>query len=210
MTTLTRRPLLPGLLLAVALGLPSSLLAQRSGVQIWQQNCGRCHALQPANRYTADFWETIMTEMRLAARLSDAEADKVLEFLRSGAKTAALPPSTPPAPARAVEYAALGSSALSGAAQPDGEVIFMKWCVACHGEQGKGDGPAAAAYDPKPANFTAGEFWTSRPDSLLEEVIEHGKGGMPSFAKQLDDRAIFTVIQYLKELRQKAEDKGKQ
>jgi len=40
-------------------------------------------------------------------------------------------------------------------------------------------------------------------------VIEHGKGGMPSFAKQLDDQAVLTVIQYLKELRRKADDKGK-
>lgn len=209
MNPLTHRPVLAELLLAVMLGLPSSLPAQRSGVQIWQQNCGRCHTLQPANRYTADLWETIMTEMRLAARLSDAEADKILEFLQSGAKTAALAPPTAPAPAWALEYAALGSLALPGAAQPDGEVIFMKWCVACHGEQGKGDGPAAAAYDPKPANFTARVFWTSRPDSLLQEVIEHGKGGMPSFAKQLDDQAVLTVIQYLKELRRKADDKGK-
>lgn len=210
MNTLTHRPLLGGLLIAVALGLPSSLPAQRSGVQIWQQNCGRCHALQPAVRYTADFWETIMTEMRLAARLSDAEADKVLEFLQSGAKTAALAPPAGPAPARAVEYAAPGSSAVPGAAEPDGEAIFMKWCVACHGEQGKGDGPGAAAFDPKPANLTAHEFWTSRSDSLLKEVIKHGKNGMPAFAKQLDDREIFAVIQYLKELRRKAEDKGKQ
>ncbi len=31
-------------------------------------------------------------------------------------------------------------------------------CVTCHGEQGKGDGPAAAALNPKPAHIGEGQF----------------------------------------------------
>ncbi|MBI4521396.1 MAG: cytochrome c, partial [Gemmatimonadetes bacterium] len=73
------------LLGAVALGYPLDASAQRSGVEIWSENCGRCHLPQPANRYTADQWETIVSNMRLVARLTDADAEAVLEFLSGGA-----------------------------------------------------------------------------------------------------------------------------
>lgn len=205
--TRTTQLVAAGLLAAATLGVPASLLAQRSGVEIWQQNCGSCHALQPPNRYTADLWETVMTEMRLAARLSDAEADKVLEFLKAGARSIT---AETPAPTPAAQFVSAGPVTLPRAHQPDGGVVFSKWCVACHGEQGKGDGPAASAFDPKPANFTDAKFWDQRTEAQVEEVIEHGKNAMPAFAAQLNHEEIFAVIRYLKELgRQAAEAKAK-
>jgi cytochrome c553 len=35
-----------------------------------------------------------------------------------------------------------------------GEASFKMLCVACHGEKGDGNGPAGAALNPKPTNFT--------------------------------------------------------
>jgi len=65
---------------------PVATAAQRSGVEIWAQTCGRCHRPQPARRYTAEAWETIIAQMRIYARLTDDEANAVLQFLKSGAK----------------------------------------------------------------------------------------------------------------------------
>jgi mono/diheme cytochrome c family protein len=36
----------------------------------------------------------------------------------------------------------------------DGQEMFTSYCAPCHGRQGKGDGPAAAALTPKPTDLT--------------------------------------------------------
>jgi len=78
-----------GLVVSATIASPVSAAAQRSGVEIWAQSCGRCHRPQPARRYTAERWETIMAQMRIYARLTDAEANAVLEFLQGSAKPVA-------------------------------------------------------------------------------------------------------------------------
>jgi len=41
-----------------------------------------------------------------------------------------------------------------------GEVLFKQNCTSCHGDTGRGDGPAAAMLNPKPRNFTQPDKWT--------------------------------------------------
>ena len=36
----------------------------------------------------------------------------------------------------------------------DGKEMFTSYCAPCHGREGKGNGPAAAALNPKPADLT--------------------------------------------------------
>lgn len=71
--------------------------AQRSGAEIWSNTCGSCHALQPPGRYTAKDWQSIGTHMIIQARLTTAQGNAVLEFLRQGARetTAGAAPETP-------------------------------------------------------------------------------------------------------------------
>ena len=47
----------------------------------------------------------------------------------------------------------------------EGKKTFQTYCAACHGEKGKGDGPAAAALTPKPRNYTDTAFMTKEPKS---------------------------------------------
>ena len=48
-----------GLLIVTAIALVSPLEGQRAGAEIWGANCGRCHLIQPTNRYDAKAWEDI-------------------------------------------------------------------------------------------------------------------------------------------------------
>ncbi|HEX7505558.1 MAG TPA: c-type cytochrome [Polyangia bacterium] len=41
-----------------------------------------------------------------------------------------------------------------------GEVLFKQNCTSCHGDAGRGDGPAVATLNPKPRNFTQPDKWT--------------------------------------------------
>src|SRR5437870_4393802 len=67
----------------------------------------------------------------------------------------------PGAPSAGGGAAAQGATA--GAAQ-EAKDIFAQRCTLCHGADGKGDGPTAAALNPKPRNYTDATWQASVTD----------------------------------------------
>jgi mono/diheme cytochrome c family protein len=84
-----------------------------------------------------------------------------------------------------------------GAAQQSPKAIFHSVCSTCHGPEGKGNGPAGAAFNPKPANFTDPAFWKTHTDSQLVNSITHGKGMMPAFGGTYDHATVEALVKYL-------------
>ena len=78
-----------------------------------------------------------------------------------------------------------------------GAVVYAQNCLNCHGEQGKGDGPASIALLPRPADFTA-----ARPDTaLIIDALDNGVPGasMPPW-RQLapaDRQAVSAFVRSL-------------
>ena len=68
-----------------------------------------------------------------------------------------------------------------------GKNLYEGKCQICHGADGKGDGPAAAALSPRPANFTDPRFWGNNVVKKIEDTIHTGKGAMPSFNLNQDE-----------------------
>jgi cytochrome c1 len=62
---------------------PDSLAAEKSGAQLWTDNCMRCHNLRGPETYSAAQWEVTVHHMRLRANLTGQEARKITEFLKS-------------------------------------------------------------------------------------------------------------------------------
>lgn len=56
----------------------------------------------------------------------------------------------------------------------EGRTVFTTNCAACHGPEGMGDGPAAAALDPKPRNLSDAAYMKTRPEATLRKVISEG------------------------------------
>ena len=58
-----------------------------------------------------------------------------------------------------------------------GTKIFTTVCISCHGEAGKGDGPAGSALNPKPQNFTSKNGWKNGPK--LTQIYKTLQDGIP-------------------------------
>lgn len=76
-----------------------------------------------------------------------------------------------------------------GAPSPEAEArkTFRTICVACHGADGKGDGPGAAALNPKPRNYTDVAWQNAVTDEQLKKTILMGGaavGKSPSMPAQ--------------------------
>jgi putative copper export protein/mono/diheme cytochrome c family protein len=86
--------------------------------------------------------------------------------------------------------------AAAGIAQ--GIPLYAAHCANCHGPLGRGDGPQASA-DTPPADLTAWHLWDHSDGELygwITQGIPSPRGGlsMPGFANQLDDDAVWALI----------------
>ncbi len=92
----------------------------------------------------------------------------------------------------------------------DGRLLFISYCMLCHGPDGKGNGPLAAKMDVNPADLTV--TVRSRSNVVLKRIIS-GEGrqlisgrdrhniisdAMPEWKDVLSDRQIESLIAYLR------------
>lgn len=99
------------------------------------------------------------------------------------------------------------SSAKPGDAE-QGEQIYSRRCVLCHGDEGDGLGPAAERLNPPPRDFTAGayKFKTTGFDDMVpndEDIYRMIRDGMPGSAMPewgdvLSEQEIWDLIAYVK------------
>jgi mono/diheme cytochrome c family protein len=90
--------------------------------------------------------------------------------------------------AAAVVSLLLAAGSLAGATEPVGEVVYQRYCGACHGPHGKGDGLAGTFMTPKPPDLSklaAKSGGTFRTMAIMryidgtETVRAHGDPAMP-------------------------------
>lgn len=81
-----------------------------------------------------------------------------------GPAPAATPPSTTP------------TRTATAAASPTSQAreLYRARCVACHGRDGLGDGPAAGVLNPRPRSFADGSWQSSVTDEAIEAIILQG------------------------------------
>jgi mono/diheme cytochrome c family protein len=96
-----------------------------------------------------------------------------------------------------------------------GKTIFMDKCSPCHGPEGKGDGPAGAAFDPKPRNLTDANYMSTLSNEHLFKVINEGGAAvgrsplMPAWGATLSKDDIWNVIAHIRQDVCKCDYKGK-
>ncbi len=105
----------------------------------------------------------------------------------------------------------LAASTLVGStragAQSPGEETYMKHCFWCHGEQGRGDGPATVGMLPAPRDFVTADYRIRSTahgqlptDEDLRSAIAVGLPGspMPGWERYLSDEEIGQLVEHLK------------
>jgi len=80
-----------------------------------------------------------------------------------------------------------------------GARIYKQQCAVCHGNKGKGDGPAGIALTPRPANLTS-KAVQEQSDGALFWKITTGRGAMPSFKSILTEEQRWQVVTFLRSL----------
>lgn len=83
-----------------------------------------------------------------------------------------------------------------------GEALYQRYCMHCHGAEGKGDGPVSEKFNGI-ANLVGGQLKTVSEGHIFH-VISHGKGMMLSHASQVTQEERWKIAHYVKEKLQKA------
>ena len=83
-----------------------------------------------------------------------------------------------------------------------GKALFARGCASCHGDGGRGDGPAAAGLDPPPANLTDTQLASSSPLDFYRRITLGVAGtAMPGFEAALAEEDRWAVALYASTLR---------
>jgi cytochrome c oxidase cbb3-type subunit III len=97
------------------------------------------------------------------------------------------------------------SATLYAAGDPaKGKETFNTTCASCHGTEGKGDGVAAAALDPKPRDLSDAAYVSTLTDEHIFKVVKEGGASvgksvlMPPWGGVLSDDKIWDVIAYIR------------
>lgn len=82
----------------------------------------------------------------------------------------------------------------------EGKTVYENNCAGCHGVEGNGNGPAAAALTPKPRNFIEAKYKYGGDDAGLTKTIENGVQGtaMPAWKDSLSGDQVKSVVAYIK------------
>jgi hypothetical protein len=60
----------------------SQVVSNKTGPQLWSENCQRCHNTPSPNSFSPDQWETIGLHMQSRALITDEERTKIVAFLK--------------------------------------------------------------------------------------------------------------------------------
>lgn len=99
------------------------------------------------------------------------------------------------------------------AATPDsianGEELYFRQCVSCHGPKGDGKGSMVAALDLKMPDYSKPNAAPKRTDGELFYIISQGHGRMPGGGGRLPENSRWDLVNFLRVLAAPSQPAGK-
>ena len=103
-------------------------------------------------------------------------------------------------------FLVIGMHPTWGQDQSEGKKLYLSYCSSCHGDKGKGDGPASRSLPVKPADHTDGAIMNQLTDKFLLEIISKGGSAvgkspmMPAWGGQFKDKQLRDIVAYLRSI----------
>ena len=93
-----------------------------------------------------------------------------------------------------------------------GKDLFIAACVPCHGPAGKGDGPVSTTLERdgahiRPGNLSDPKLWQQSDGAIFWKISE-GRNPMPSFQEALSEEQRWQIVNYVRTLAAKQENKN--
>ena len=170
------------------------------GAEVFATYCASCHGVEGTGDGPAGLDLLPRPQDLTASRFSDKHLAEVICNGVPGTGMLAFGASLSKDDLRAVIAftATLCADSEPVATQPTSEskALYLQHCASCHGAEGAGNGPAAAAL-PRPAT----NFQTKRPSvEYAESVIENGIPGtaMPTWRARLNAQQRLSLAEYVR------------
>jgi mono/diheme cytochrome c family protein len=185
------RSVVLGLVVLLALAAAGTVLAQSlpqvqpngsAGMTVFSNRCANCHGAQglgdgelaanlpspPASLASADY-------------IRAAVPNEMFDTITNGRLDAGMPPFGPSSTNPLDEQerwhaiAAVYSLATPAESVVQGQTVYEENCLACHGENGLGDGPEAAALDTSAGDLSSMEYWFGRSNQMVFDSLAGGE-----------------------------------
>jgi len=90
---------------------------------------------------------------------------------------------------------------LSGntASLAEGKTLYVVNCGPCHGEKGRGDGPASPGLNPRPANHTS-DVVQIQTDGAIFWKLSEGRPPMAGYKKIFSEQQRWGLVNYIRSL----------
>src|SRR5580704_16861332 len=82
---------------------------------------------------------------------------------------------------------------------PDAKALYIANCGPCHGDKGRGDGPAASGLNPKPADHSSVAVQNESDGAIFWKLSE-GRAPMPGYKKIFSDQQRWELMNYIRTL----------
>ncbi|HQQ93667.1 MAG TPA: cytochrome c [Bacteroidia bacterium] len=83
--------------------------------------------------------------------------------------------------------------------EKDGEILYGKFCVHCHGASGAGDGKVGAKLPGPPPAYNSAAL-KNLPEGKIFHTLTYGKNSMGSHASQLNTEERWKLVYYVQKL----------
>lgn len=61
----------------------SKKVSDKTGTQLWGENCSRCHNPPPPGEFNNSNWDIVGRHMRIRANITEDEEKKIIDYLKT-------------------------------------------------------------------------------------------------------------------------------